>query len=249
MYVQRLQNAYLSWAEEVENACRQYFLSPWVWEPIYGSARWAEIRNLERASPRPAPLVAAEVRSQCDRLTEILDQLEASQVHFELPVGCVAIVPDTNVFLHYTYFTELDWVAQVRTLDASITDVRLVLPSVILDQLDVQSYKSQPRADRSKSVVRALRLFQDGLASPEAPAAVKAHVELQLLVDTSGREANQNDDDELLTRAEYLAALVGDRVYVATGDLGMQTRAITRGLKCLVLSMELRLDAEQGPAT
>jgi hypothetical protein len=62
-------------------------------------------------------------------------------------------------------------------------------------------------------------------------------------VDAPGHEARRNDDDEILTRAEYLAAPVGDRVYVAAGDLGMQTRAITRGLKCLVLPMELRLDA------
>lgn len=241
-FVQRLQNAYLSWVEGVEHALRTHFASPWVWEPLYG-ARWAEIRNLVRASPRPHPLVADEVRSQCDRLTEILHQLENSQVHFELAVGCVAIVPDTNVFLHYTFFKDLDWVAHVRTVDATVTDVRLVVPSVIVDQLDDQSYKPQPRADRAKAVLRELRQLQEGLPSPEAPAAIRAHVDIQLLVDAPGHAARRNDDDEILTRAEYVAALVGDRVHIATGDLGMQTRAVMRGLKCLVLPLNLRLDA------
>jgi PIN domain-containing protein len=242
-FVQRLQNGYLGWAEDVEHALRAFFLSPWVWEPIYDSARWREIRHLERTSPRPGALVADEVRSQRDRLTDLLDQLEASQVHFELPTGCVAVVPDTNVLVHYKFFKDLDWISQVRTLDPTIKDVRLVLPSVVVDQLDTQSYKSQPHADRAKSVLRAFRQMLEGVGSPEAPTVVRPHVTMQFLVDAPGHEARQNEDDEILTRSEYLAALVGDRVYVTTGDVGMQTRAMTRGMRCLLLPMGFRVGA------
>ncbi len=246
-WTDRLSNAHARWVSDVEHALREYFASPTVWEPLYGR-RWTEIRNMERTSPQPQALVGDEVRSQTDRLTEILDRLEAAQV-FELPDGTVAVVPDTNIFLHYTYFNELDWLALVQVLDGSVTDVRLVVPSVIVDQLDDQSYKSQPRADRAKSVLRDLRALPEGLPRPEVPAHVRGHVELQVLVDAPGRVARANDDDEILARAEYLAGLVGDRVHIATGDLGMQTRATTRGLRCLVLPMELRLGAtSEGPA-
>lgn len=64
---------------------------------------------------------------------------------------------------------------------------------------------------------------------------------LQFLVDPPGHERRSNRDDELLSRVEDLAAVVGNRVRVGTGDYGMQVRARARGLQCLLLPDELRL--------
>lgn len=235
---ERLQAAYASWVEEVERALRQYFESAWVWEGLF-TPRWVEIRNLVRTSPRWYPLIDDEIRAQQSRLNAILEQLEASQVHFELPSDCVAVVPDTNVFLHYTFFLDVDWVKLARDA-VRAKEVRLVVPLVVVEQLDEQSYRDA-NANRAKAVLRTLRALLDSEA-PEAPVELprRANVRVQFLGEARGRLQRSNSDDEILDRAEHLTSLVGNRVYMATGDLSMQMRALMRGLSCLILPEEMR---------
>jgi rRNA-processing protein FCF1 len=234
---ERLQGAYAAWVEEIENALRQYFDSSWVWDGLF-TPRWAEIRNLVRTSPRWYPLINDEIKAQQRRINALLDRLEASQIHFELPSGCIAVVPDTNVFLHYTFFRDLDWTKLAKDA-ARAKEVRLVVPLVVVEQLDEQSYR-EANASRAKAALRELRSRLD-LTAPESPVELlKAKVKVQLLGEPRGHRPRRNSDDEILDRAEHLVSLVGDRVYVATGDLSMQTRAVMRGLKCLLLPEEMR---------
>jgi rRNA-processing protein FCF1 len=230
-----IQNRYLQWAETVEHALRQFFASSWVWEELHGP-RWMQINSLNQDTARPYSLIADEARAQTDNLQTILEQLERSQTHFELPSGCVAVVPDTNVFLHHTFFKEIDWLEL-----AQAKEVRLVVPLAVVKELDERSYRSDDRGDRAKKVIRALRKLQAGLDTPEQPAILSTGVKLQLLMEPPGHESSANVDDEILTRAEYLSSLTEGRVHIATGDYGMQAQAVMRGLKCLELPQELRL--------
>ena len=233
--LQTQQNSYLSWVEDIDRALHLYFTAAWVWEELY-TPRWVEIRGLTPASPRPYPLIAGEAQTQSDRLKEIVERLERSQAHFDLSGKFVAVVPDTNVFLHYRFFDEIDWPGLVRA-----KEVRIVVPLLVIKQLDEKTYRSDDRGDRAKKAIRTLRKLQAGLPTPEAPADVRAGVSVQLLMDPPGHQRSGNDDDELLTRAEYLSSLTDGRVYVATGDYGMQAQATLRGLKCLELPDDLRL--------
>lgn len=101
--------------------------------------------------------------------------------------------------------------------------------------------KSLPLGERASGVLRSLRKLR-GDDPPEKLLDVRQRVELQVLLDPVGHQRRANSDQELLVRAEHLAAMVGDdRVVIATGDLGMQLRATSRRLGCFSMPERLRL--------
>ena len=228
-----LQNHYLQWSESIDRVLRSYFESSWVWEELY-SRPWEQIRTLTAATARLYPLITDEARGQTEQLSSIVERLKKSQLEFELPPECVAVLLDTSVFLHYQFFRDVNWPKVVQA-----KEVRLVVPLLVVEQLDRQSYESKPYKARARAVLRALHELREGLQTPEASAVVRPKVTLQMLMDSPDHERIQNEDDELLDRAEYLSSLNG-RVVVVTRDLGMELKARLRGLKSLYLIEEPR---------
>jgi predicted ribonuclease YlaK len=139
------------------------------------------------------------------------------------------------VFLHCQFFRDVHWPKVVQA-----KEVRLVVPLLVVEQLDRQSYESKPYKARARAVLRSLHELQEGLYTPEVSAVVRPKVTLQMLMDTPDHERVQNEDDELLDRAEYLSSLVNGRVVVVTRDLGMELKARLRGIKSLHLLEEPR---------
>lgn len=227
---------YLTWVENAEFQLRGLFASPSVWQELYSERYW-HLRDLAQGRAiRGVPLIANEGAWQGDRLQAIRDQLQEAQQLFDLPREYVAIVPDTDVFVEHKRYDQIDWPKL-----AGAKKVRLVVPLLVIDQLDDLSYKARPSArERARAVIKDLRKRR-GEEAPESPVVVRRDVDLQLLVDPPSHKRRTNEDDEILTRVEYLTALVEGRVAVATGDYGMQLRASARGLRSLALPGVLRL--------
>lgn len=237
----RIYNDYLMWVEEAEAQLRSLFTSSFMWQELYTERYW-RIRQMDIGRPvRPMPLITSEASWQVERLDAVLADLRHLQRSFELPQGALAIVPDANLFAHYRRYDEIDWPTLV---DAKA--VHLVLPLAVLDELDALSYKSREGGHTAAGVIRAVQRLR-GNAHPETPIKVRPNVALQILMDPPRHIRQANVDDEILSRAEYLAALVNDRVVVASGDYGMQLRSQARGLGFLSLPHDLRLrTAEEG---
>lgn len=236
----QLYNSYLMWVEDAEAQLRSLFVSPTLWRELYSERYW-RIRQMDTGRPvRPMPLMTNEMTWQQERLDALVQHLRTVQQRFELPPDCVVVVPDTNVFAHYRRYEEIDWPKLIGA-----TSARLIIPLVVLDELDELSYKSREGGHTAAGVLRAMQQLR-GTASPESPVEVRSGVTLQVLVDPPGHERRTNADDELLTRVEYLSGLVGGRIIVATGDHGMRLRAQARGLRYLELPQELRLRGKEG---
>lgn len=124
---------YLSWAEDAERSVRHLFASPTVWQQFHTS-RHEEIRRIDNRTARPVPLIIMETEAQADRLAAIVDRLRREQQAFEMPAGRVAVLPDTNVFIHYQRYDQIDWPAEIKA-----ETVRLVVPLLVIDQLDEKS--------------------------------------------------------------------------------------------------------------
>lgn len=232
---------YLVWADDAERAMRDLFEATEVWQAFH-SSRYEDIKRIAtwaKDVARPNAVITSETEVQERRLVDIRDYLEERVRVFQLENGCMAVVPDTNIFIHCERFDKIDWPAEVRS-----ERVRLVVPESIVDDLDSKSYNSNPLGKRVKGVLRELRkLAGDG--PPTQPVSVRKNVELQYLMDPPRHQRLENADDELLTRVEALADIVGrDRVRVITGDLAMQLRARNRGLPCNQISEKYRVGTE-----
>lgn len=220
---------YLRWAEGAEASLRQVFASPEVWRAIH-TPRFEEIRAISKDTLRPMPLVNLEGEAQRDRFMTLAGRLRSELHAFEVGSDCVAVLPDTNVFLHRFRYDQIDWPKEVGA-----KCVRLVVPEIVVDELDEKSYKSNLLSRRANEVLKALRRAHIG-RSPTTPVEVRSGTELQFLMDPEGHQRRSNADDEFLSRARHLGDIVGaDRLFVATGDLGMQLRAETRRLRVLSL--------------
>jgi PIN domain len=226
-------NGYLNWVEKAEFQLSSLFRSPMVWQEVHNDRYW-HIRDLRTGAPtRPYPLIQNEATWQARRLQAIVDQLERVQRDFgNLPPDCLAVVPDTSVFMHYhRFFNDIDWPKEVHA-----SSVRLMVPLLVVDELDDLSFRSKPTSERATKVLRALRKVR-GDQPPEARVRVRAKVELQIVVDRPRHRRRSNNDDEILARAEWLAAFLGpESLRVAAIDYGMQLRAASRELHWIELS-------------
>jgi hypothetical protein len=234
----RLLTDHITWVEDAELQLRHLFRSPSVWQELYTDRYWHLRPLADSRDIRSTPLVQNEATWQRDRLKAIFDQLHDARAALELPDNTLAIVLDTNVFMHYEFYDDVDWPKELGT-----KAVRLVVPQLVIDELDTLSYRANTDSDRAKKVIRSLQQLRGG-AAPTTAIVLPKHenVDLLILPDPPGHPRRPNNDDEILARVEYLAAFVGeDRILLVAGDYGMLLRGTARGLSCVQLREGLLL--------
>ncbi len=143
------------------------------------------------------------------------------------------MVPDTNVLLeHATPFDQLDWHDLMSAQVRSMTNIRVVIPLLIVDELD------NAKSDRNRSRAgHALKLFYSffgddvhGRRTMRPEATLKGRVEIQMLMDPTGHTRFSRADDELVNRAASLGSFRGHAVEFVTYDTGAALRARAAGL-------------------
>jgi hypothetical protein len=131
-------NEFVQRVESGETALRSFTLDP---DPItaFHTARSWHIRALTPDSPRPWPLLEAEVELQSARLETIADHLEerVSLCSAQLPGGALAVL-GTNVLLHYQPPAQIPW---RRLLKVSLA--QLVLPLRVVEELDAKKTRGR----------------------------------------------------------------------------------------------------------
>lgn len=234
----RLLNDHLTWVEDAELRLRNLFRQPHVWQELYTDRYWHLRPLADGRDIRSTPLITNEATWQRDRLQAIRDQLSRDRDLLNLPDNILAVVPDTSVFMHYKFYDDIDWPKEL-----GVKAVRLVVPHLVIDELDSLSARSNLDSDRARSVIKSLQELR-GTDPPtkSIPVPKRKNVDLQILPDPPGHARRSNNDDEILARAEYLAAFVGEEhICVVAGDYGMRLQATARGLACFQLRDQLRL--------
>jgi predicted ribonuclease YlaK len=144
----------------------------------------------------------------------------------------VIVIPDTNLLLHTTqYFDDLDW----PTALAISASVRLVIPMVVVDQIDSLKRSRQPVRDRARLTANKIESLLGKTPSERVVLRDDGRIEttVEVLADPLDHERLADSDSEIVDRASYLRDLTTVPLYVATWDNLMRFRAAVAGLEVI----------------
>lgn len=151
---------------------------------------------------------------------------------------------DTNAFLHYRSFAEIDWCEELE-----VDDVVLVVCPAVVRELDKKKLDPDSKIrEQARRVISKL----SGIGKPNEQSQVKPHVQLLFLsrepkIDW-GLEGLSPDilDDRII------ASILTERdaqgfVLVITGDLGLRLKAQAKGIPWHTLPDSLLLSITKSP--
>jgi predicted ribonuclease YlaK len=170
------------------------------------------------------PLIYGEIRIQRIILEALRSQLSHYIKLVSFPEDQHILIPDTNVYIHGRLFHEVDWHREIGARRAT-----LLMPLVVLDELDRVKDRDLTYGKRAGAVLRALdKLFKD--SEWLAPKILRQGVSLQMVDEPLGHTRQLGQDDEIVRQASYFSQLNKNRLTVLTRDRGMRLRAQASGL-------------------
>lgn len=192
---------------------------------MFQTDRFWHIRALEETSPRPWPLIDAEVRTQTTALTALADDLVQRAERLSSAPGEILVL-DTNVLLHCLMPDQIPWRGLVGQ-----PHVRLVVPLRVVEELDARKYgKSPEMAGRARRLLPALEAV---VGDAGAPGQLRDGVTIEVPLDAGGRVKPTDADEEILGVCVELRQLAGREVILVTGDTAMRLRAQARAIPVL----------------
>ncbi len=156
---------------------------------------------------------------------------------------------DTNIFLHYKIFTDIDWAKEFN-----MKQIKIVITSTTLSELDNKKYESHSKKvrERAEKVLSKIGAILDS----DKPYEFRNGVYLHFLADeprTDWRkerlDPNSKDDRLMAHILDFIRVEAMDtrRVSVVSGDTGLRIKAETRNIKVRRLSEDLRIIVSPDP--
>lgn len=229
---------YLRWAEDASWLLRKLVSPTDLKSLVLTRVFWTLLGTSgANASSEFTWLVDDELETRERTLLEAnayLEQIDRRWGPLDNPWEARFVVADTNVFLHHPQrLNQLDLAADI---DCSDSPVHLIIPLVVLDEIDKAKDRGQGEAKtNARTTIRLLdTLFQNptdiAIIRPDGYSPLDASVSrgaftAEFLPDPPGHTRLERPDDEIIDRASAVAALAGRPVTVISGDFGMATRA------------------------
>jgi hypothetical protein len=217
-----LRNGYLKWVEGLEMHLATLTHDVAVITMLQSDRYW-RIRELDGGTPRPFPLVQAEINLQKATLERFLDDLEQRVQRLSDAPGCLVVL-DTNVLLHYVPPAQIPWPDVM-----GVAEVRLIVPLRVIEELDAKKYAQ--RSDLAGRARALLPQLEAALESGGAPGALRDGVTIEVPLDTGPRERPADADTEILNTCKEIQGLTGRPVALVTADTAMRIRAEAYGLR------------------
>jgi hypothetical protein len=151
------------------------------------------------------------------------------------------VVPDTTMFIQHPDKLE-DWDLAGITTDYAQRPLHVLIPMVVIDELDRLKEASKPRTRwRARYSLAVLdRVLQDprkpGTLRPLQFPQSRGSLTVELVFDAPGHVRLPEPDDEIVDQAAMIESLAGPNVTLLTYDTGQSTRARAAGLTCHKLS-------------
>jgi rRNA-processing protein FCF1 len=233
-------NSYLNWVNGAQARLRSVFVGTELEDSLLARGYWHVSMSSIPPSPELGRLVDEELIFQAGhpgvpgdgggRLGDAADRLRGLRRLAGRP-GRIC-VPDTNALLHYARFDQLPWPERIGQLV-----VRLIVPLVVIDELDKKKYaRREEFQQRARELLALIDRYET--AAPDAYAQLREGVTFEVLPDEPGHLRAASIDQEILERCEFLAQVTGSPVTLVTGDSGVRINARTRGIEVIKLGEE-----------
>jgi hypothetical protein len=210
---------------------------------LVATPRYWALQTLDASTHRSiGAFVDVEVAERLWSLETTLTDLMSDLDRWRSRRGLVAMA-DTNVFLHSeVYFDQVPW---GELLSARMDGVLLVIPMVVVDELDrakrtaraakVSRTNNEDVRTRARLTLRRLdsRFADVRWVAPIQPDKFPeaGPVAAELLLDEPGHVRLPDSDSELVDRASSLQDFLARPVHLLTFDTGMAFRARAAGLE------------------
>jgi rRNA-processing protein FCF1 len=222
-----IRDGYISWVRDAEASLAFHFDRHDVEEALLTPRYW-EIRRLLSVDREVRALVNQEAEARVAEIEELRARYRLLRDRFAEERHRV-LVPDTNVFLHYTSFREASW-PQLADNDLA----RVVVPLLVVEQLDRLKYATNQKiAERARGVIRELSRLLDERG--EKPAEIPKRGTIEVFIDEPGHVRMASEDAEIVEVARQLTGLLPKPARLVTGDLGMRLRAGALGVEVVAL--------------
>lgn len=230
-------DAFLRNVEDIDMHLGQV-LGGWSWREQLYSARYGRIFSGQADGQHLATMIHGEVRAIEHWLGELIAALRVYVEEDEnTDATATRAVLDTNVYLHYKLFAEVNWPSALQTPGP----VRIILPMVVLRELDQQ--KNVGRKPTNQQARRVLRRIQELLEGHgRGPVPIGDGQTIEVARDLPRHVPHPVADEELLDRAEAFEGRPGGALVIVTGDLSMRIRAGVRSLRTVMVADALRLN-------
>ncbi len=227
-------NAYLSWASDQVRMLAPAVSRDALDELVTTRRHWA-LHALDPSTKGPslAGIVNTEIEQQARVIDAARDAL-VKQCGDYAGVDRI-LIPDTNVYLHANArFDDLDWTA---VLNSAHRQTRVVVPLLVLDELDRAKRRSDKVDVNSKESVRTrarvtLKALEDRLLPLDRAEPVQA-VTFGLYVERAAHARLPDADSEIIDQARALRDLTGLPLAILTDDTGMRVRAAVSGVEAV----------------
>ncbi|MFG3254417.1 PIN domain-containing protein [Streptomyces sp. NPDC048172] len=233
-----LKEAYLNWALSAERVIGELTQDDSA-DRILSDRHW-RIRAEADDSTHCVELIISEIHSQCRWLNRIQQSMTAQIARFQAREG-TAFILDSNIFLQFQLFTDIDW---REALGAE--KVRIIVPLKVLTELDDKktSPKNSLRKRAQRVIVELGNLLENSASSP---AVLSEDVTIEVLDRTGTATSPVNADDAILDEARYVSQMLENPITVVSDDTGVRLRASQRGLRTLRLEDKYRpVDTSDG---
>lgn len=156
---------------------------------------------------------------------------------------------DTNIFLHYKMFTEIDWNKLTNKIK-----VLLVICSTVIDELDNKKY-SDPSKDirnRAKKVIAKLSEIRDkaNINTHDNTYKIRENIDVLFIpydktrIDWENQKSEMldvnNSDDRIIVSIITNGHL--NNPVLVTSDLGFKLKAKNKSIKCIPVPDEYKIE-------
>lgn len=233
----KLLPAYLRWATDSVSRLRTHLGNHDVDRLVRTSTFWTAL-GLSPESPVIAHLIPGELHARQDDLRQVLASVTSFRQRFlDVPEAALLLVPDTNVLIaHAESAREADWRGIVHHYVRHFDTVRLLIPLVVIDELDKLKQHTNQKTRTGARVMLKLIHGLIGNRPESRPVLQEAtqtsgRVTIEVLMESPEHIRLPRADDELIDVVARLRGMLGERTVFTTFDTGADLRAAVKGIK------------------